>query len=408
MATITNKSGDSARQHENKTSGLIKDVQKDVKPVQAFLTKFNNDWVMNFSGMLAYNLLLSIFPIIVAIASIFGLILGTSARTSIVTSIVKVLPNRVSPDLVTNALIQLNKSSGILGILAIILAIFFGSRLFIVIEGCFSIIYHVRQRTLIRQNLMAFGMLLIFVLLIPIMIFASSIPTLAASLLKYTFIGQNGFVAGIAGILGGLIASFLLFEAIYFVIPNQRISFRHSWLGALVSAVALELFLTLFPLYIQYALNGYAGQVGFAIILLVFFYYFAVILLLGAEANAFFSEQVQPLPNDLATFVSTMGGKLNKDRPDVEASKHLDSRPTDNADKRHIADERSQEHTTTQKNLQKQQQVAAQAIATNKAKEKKQPAKAKEPSKVPTFIEVALGSAIAVVIEFLRLRRHAR
>src|SRR5947209_10786605 len=182
MAAIANKSGDSAQQHENEASGFVKDVKKDVKPIQAFLTKFNNDWVMNFSGMLAYNLLLSIFPIIVAIASIFGLILGSNARTSIVTSIIKVLPNRVSPDLVTNALIQLNKSSGILGILAIILAIFFGSRLFIVIEGCFSIIYHVRQRTLIRQNLMAFGMLLIFVILIPIMIFASSIPTLAASL----------------------------------------------------------------------------------------------------------------------------------------------------------------------------------------------------------------------------------
>ena len=406
MATVSKTSGDSARPNENKHSGLLQNVAKDAKPVQSFITKFNNDWVMNFSGMLAYNLLLSIFPIIVAIASIFGLILGTSARTSIVTSIVKVLPNRVSPDLVTNALIQLNKSSGILGILAIILAIFFGSRLFIVIEGCFSIIYHVRQRTLIRQNLMAFGMLLIFVILIPIMIFASSIPTLAASLLKYTFIGQNGFVAGIAGILGGLVACFLLFEAIYFIIPNQKISLRHSWLGALVAAIALELYLTLFPLYIQFALNGYAGQVGFAIILLVFFYYFAVILLLGAEANAFFSEKVQPLPNDLATFVSTMGGKLNKDRPNVEAASHLNSRPTDNADKRHIAEARMQEQSTTQENQHKQQQVAAQAVATNKAQEKKK--QPKQPSKVPTFIEVALGSAIAVVIESLRLRRRAR
>ena len=405
MATATRKPGDSAQQHSNKTSGLMNNVQKDVKPIQAFLTKFNNDWVMNFSGMLAYNLLMSIFPIIVAIASIFGLILGTGSRKSIVDSIISVLPNRVSPDLVTNALNQLNKNSGILGILAIVLAVFFGSRLFIVIEGCFSVIYHVRQRTLIRQNLMALGMLLIFVVLIPVMIFASSIPTLAASLLKYTFIGQNGFIAGLAGILGGLIASFLLFEAIYFVIPNQKISFRHSWLGALVAAIALELYLTLFPLYIQYALNGYAGQVGFAVILLVFFYYFAVILLLGAEANAFFSEKVQPLPNDLSTFVSTMGGRLNKDRPDVEADSHMDSRPTDNADARHIAEARSQEQHTMQKNQRKQQKVAAQAIASDKAKEQKQ--HAKEPSKIPTLIEVALGSALAVIIESLRLRRRA-
>lgn len=406
MPTTARTPGDTAQQDEKKDSGLMQTVQKDVKPLQTFLTKFNNDWAMNFSGMLAYNLLLSIFPIIVAIVSIFGLIVGTSAKASIVKSILSVLPSQVSPDIVTSALNQLNKSSGILGIFAIVLAIFFGSRLFIVIEGCFDIIYHVRPRTLIRQNLMAFGMLLIFIILIPIMIFASSIPALAASLLKSTFIGQNGFVASVAGILSGLIASFLLFEAIYFVIPNQKISVRHSWLGALAAAIALEIFLTLFPLYIQYSLSGYAGQVGFAIILLVFFYYFAVILLLGAEVNAFFSEQVQPLPNDLATFVSTLGGKLNKDRPNVEADSHMDSRPTDKADDRQIADARSQEHQTMQRNQRKQQQLASQAAASNTVKEKKQHAKG--PSKLPTLIEVALGSTIAFIIEFLRLRRRAR
>ncbi len=54
---------------------LIKDVQKDVKPAQKFLNKFNNDWVMNFAGIMAYNLMLAIFPIVIAILGITGLIL---------------------------------------------------------------------------------------------------------------------------------------------------------------------------------------------------------------------------------------------------------------------------------------------------------------------------------------------
>lgn len=404
MVTETKKPASNMQQNgqkPNKATDAIRDVEKDIHPFQAFVNKFNNDWVMNFAGMLAYNLILSIFPIIIAIASIIGLVLGTGTRRNIVNAISGVLPSKVSPDVLTNVLDQLNKNSGFLGIVAIILALFFGSRLFIVIEGCFDIIYHVRPRTIIRQNLMALGMMIIFVVLIPIMVFASSIPALAVSLLKNTFIGTIPFLASVAGILSGVIVSFVLFEAIYFIVPNQKISFRHSWLGALGAAIALELYLTLFPLYVQHFLNGYAGQVGFAIVLLVFFYYFAVILLLGAELNAFFSERVQPLPNDLATFVSTMGGKLNKDRPDVEAASHQDTRPTDRADARHVADARSQE-----RNVEKQQQVAATGLAEEKATAKEKASKG--PSKLPIIIEVIAGSALAVSIELFRLRQRGR
>ncbi len=54
---------------------LVKDVQKDVKPAQTFVNKFNNDWVMNFAGIMAYNLMLAIFPIAIALLGITGLIL---------------------------------------------------------------------------------------------------------------------------------------------------------------------------------------------------------------------------------------------------------------------------------------------------------------------------------------------
>jgi uncharacterized BrkB/YihY/UPF0761 family membrane protein len=59
----------------------------------------------------------------------------------------------------------------------------------------------------------------------------------------------------------------------------------------------------LFPLYATHFLNGYLGQVGFALILVIFFYYFAVILLLGAQVNAFFTEGIQQTPDNLAGMV---------------------------------------------------------------------------------------------------------
>ncbi len=305
------KAHNSQTQSKHGSPGLVQDVEKDAQPFLAFFTKFNNDWVMNLSAALAYNLLTAIFPIAVAILAILGFILGhlsPGSTDNLINSLQHVFPSTISSnkDLLLTLKDQLARVSGPLGIIALLLAIFGGSRLFTLMEGCFDIIFHVKPRGPIPQNIMAIGMLLLFVILVPIMFVASSAPTFVFSLLKYTplaSLAASGPLLFIGGILSGLFASFILFLAIYVVVPNKSIRFSDSWLGALVAAVLLELFLTLFPVYVTHFMTGYAGTVGFAIILLAFFYYFAVILLLGVEINAFFAEKVVATPADLVTMV---------------------------------------------------------------------------------------------------------
>lgn len=405
------------------SSPVVETAEKDVRPIVRFYTKFNNDWVLNFSGMLAYNLLMSMLPIALAVLSLIGLVLGKSMNATILKDVQSILPSNVSGNVIENISNKINSVSGFLGIVAIILAIFFGSRLFVTIENCFDIIYHVRPRTVIRQNIMAILMLLLFVILIPVMIFTSSAPALILSFIGRVPIAplhsltNLGFVLYLVGIVSGLIASFILFETIYIVVPNQHISFRHSWLGAVIAAVALELYLLFFPLYASNLLKGYAGAIGFAVILLIFFYYFAVILLLGAEVNAFFSEKVQPLPNDLATFVTTLAGKLNKDRPPLESPSHQNPRPTNQADEKHIEEadgtrnkrgssRKQQSASGTQQAMNvASSQLAIPQIAT--VQETPVSRRARGNSKLPTILEVVAGTALAFVIELLRSRQHS-
>lgn len=407
MATETQ--GSTTTTEQNPIPEIEQNVVKEAKTLQAFFTKFNNDWCMNFAGLIAYNLLMAMLPIAIALIAILGAFLGDpTIRNQIFTEITNVFPGLAAQqnafDLASE---QLGKSSGILWVIAILLAIFGGSRLFITIEACMDIIYRVRPRPIIRQNVMAIAMLLLFIILIPIMVFASAGPSLVFSVIQNTPLknvpGLN-YLFGLGGILGGFIASFILLESIYVVVPNQRISWRHSWRGAVIAAVALTLFFILFPFYTSRFLGGYAGQIGFAVILLLFFYYFAVILLLGAEVNAYFSENVRPLPNDLATFVSTMAGKLNKDIPETEAPSHQNAKPTDRADRAHIASEREKEEQQRQANLEKQQQITARAEA--KTSPKKQ--KSQRSSNLSTTFGVVAGSTLAFLIEWLRLRRTAR
>jgi len=293
-------------------------AQEKLAPLREFLTKFTNDWSMTFAGALAYSLLTAVVPIIIAMISILGFLLGPRQIHDILQTTIKILPALSSQqDVIQHSLNQLSNQAGFLALIAILLALFGGSRLFIGLEGFLDIVYRVRPRTFIPQNIMAIMMMLLFIILIPIMFFAATLPPfilqfvssipMLKTLTFISIIANNPVITYLTGGLGGLLAAFILFLAIYIVVPNQRISLHHSWLGAIISAVALELFISIvFPFYTTYFMRNYVGQAGFAVVLLVFFYYFAIILILGAEINAFFLEQVRPLPNDLATFVSTM------------------------------------------------------------------------------------------------------
>ncbi len=346
MATNAHQRG---KTNKEGAAGPMEAFSNEVRPLQGFIIKINNDWVLNLACIMAYNMLMAMLPIALALVAILSFFLGNSSfRTTVIKQLTSLFPGLASQqnalDLASK---QLSQASGIIGILAIVIGVFFGIFLFLVTEGCLDIVYRVRQRALVRQYLMSFAMLIAFVILIPIMVFASSAPTFLFSslsnlpLLK-SIPGSSFIFISLGGILGGFLTSFLLIELIYIVVPNQKISWKNSWRGAALAALATEIFLAAFPFIATHFFSGYAGPLGFAVILLLFFYYFSIIILLGAEINAFFFEGVRPIPNDIVTFVSTMAGKLNKDMSPVESPSHVDTKPTDQADQQHIEEAHDQ------------------------------------------------------------------
>ncbi len=411
-------------------SEVVKTVEKEISPIRAFWTKFTNDWSFNLAAMLAYNLLLAMFPIIVAIVSILGLFLGTlnpNAQTQLIQQIANVFPSSISSqEALKPALNQLAHESGILGFIAIISAIFGGSRLFINLEGCFGIIYHIRQRTIIKQNLMAIGMLLVFIVLVPVMTIAASGPALVLSILHNTPLAQVpgvNILFSLGGIIGSLIASWILFQVIYMVVPNQHISFRNSVLGAIIAAVGLTIYLPLFPLYAAYFLKGFAGPTGLFVILLVFLYYFALIILIGAEVNAFFAEKVQATPVDLVSMVHITTSHLPKKQEDKEkqaAASHKDAPSGDVAEKTGIENASSNgKHgtagmTTTAATEPSSANVTTGQSSTGASAQSKDKHdkhhKEKEhttPTSTKTAVvaEAVAGTGLAFLVEWLRLRR---
>jgi len=305
---------------------VVRTTVKGLKSLQSFITKFNNDWVLSLASGLAFNLMVAIIPIIIAIVALAVFIFGglnPSIQEELIHHIQQLFPPPIpSQEVVGLALHTLNQDAGILSIIAIVTASVGGSGLFVAMEGQFDIIYQIRTRGLIQQQVMALAMLLVFVLLAPLMLIANSIPALVHAFVQTTPLSQvpgNGFVFDMLTIFGGLLVAWVLIEIIYLVVPNQRKSFRDSWFGALLAAAAIQAYLQLFPFYVTHFLSGYTGTVGFAIIFVFFFYFFAVILLGGAEINAFYAQGKRALPDNLAVIAHDIMQHSPLSETDVQA-----------------------------------------------------------------------------------------
>lgn len=277
-----------------------------------FWQKLSNDWVFNLSGLLAYNILMSIFPILLVLLAIAGFILNSASPGSekaVIRAIADALPGGASGaggTLVHAALDKLQHQAGALLIIGLLTSIFTGSRLFITLENCFGVIFRLRGRDPVRQNLVAIGMLLLYLVLLPIVFLASIVPTFVVNSLEG---GQssgtvNSVLIHLVGIATGFVVGLLLFTAIYIIVPNRWARFSEIWKGTLVAATLLTFYEILFPIYESALLrpDSYGSIAGFAIVVLVFFYYLALIMLLGAEINSWAAGQRETL-GDIAAIL---------------------------------------------------------------------------------------------------------
>jgi membrane protein len=327
------------------TPGVVKTGVKGFNSLLGFISKFNYDWVLSLASGLAFNLMVAIIPFIIAILALAGFIFGglnPLIQEQLIQQIQQIFPPPIpSQEIIGLALNTLNKDAGILGLIAVVMAIIGGSGLFVAMEGQLDIVYQIRTRDIIKQYIMAFGMLLVFVILAPLMLFASSLPGVLHSFAQKTSLGQTEIVSSGIGfdfltIFVGFLATWVLIEIIYLVVPNQHISLRESWFGALLAAIATQAYLQLFPFYVTHFLSGYTGTVGFAIIFIFFFYFFAVILLGGAEVNAFYAQGKRALPENMAGLVHAITN--DKQTPiDEIGSQETSETPQNQVDVRNIS-----------------------------------------------------------------------
>jgi membrane protein len=265
-----------------------------------FWTKITNDWIFNLAGLLAYNVLMALFPILLLVLAGCGLVLrviSSATEAELEHRLAATLPGTTGTILVSSVATHLQQSAGWLLVLGLCTAFLAGSRLFITLENCLGIVFRLRGRDPVHQNRMAFGMLLLALLLVPVVFLVSLLP---GDLIELIDPHGRSPVAGVLGEGARLLLSFagalLLFGLLYALVPNRPRRWR-TWQrngkGTVVAAVLLLLYEGGFRLYQQHVLHAdnYGTIAGFALVTLLFLYYLALIILLGAEINSWAAGQ---------------------------------------------------------------------------------------------------------------------
>jgi YihY family inner membrane protein len=274
-------------------------VSRAGQAIARFWRKAYEDNLTGLAAMVAYNLLLSIFPLALVALFIAGRVLRSpEVQLSVLADLKRIFPTAAEATL-TAGIRKLETTSTTVGILAIAASAWVGASFWGALDTAFCRIYHRRCRSWVRQKAFALGMLIVVLLFI---VASVAVPTLQSVLTT----GTSDLPLGLAGVrqlvyaitLGiGLLLLFLALCATYALVPKGAVPWSCVWPGALGATVAMGVVDFGFPLYLE---NARSLQVGtsavFVLIALVWFYALALILLSGAVVNELRFERGQGTP----------------------------------------------------------------------------------------------------------------
>jgi membrane protein len=228
----------------------------------------------NFGAGLAFNAFLTMFPLVLGILSIIGLVIhDPSVQQKVQEALLGVFPQDAHKELL-KALAGVKQNAGLLGAVSIIGLVWSGTGLFASMEFALTQIFGSTQRDMLRQRLMGLVMMVIFLLAV---VLAVSANNASAFLPLMPF---SGFVVGTLAMVGLLIA-------IYRFVPNRTFELKDVWPGALVAGILLEIITLAFPIYskLTHGFNSYGQQFALFFLLATWLYFLSQIILLGAVFN---------------------------------------------------------------------------------------------------------------------------
>ena len=257
--------------------------------MKALYWKGYEDNITGLSGMVAYNLLLSLFPLALVALFVAGSVLqSTDVQDRVLQDLQELFPD-AAEDTISDTLTRVRENATSFGVFALIASIWFGSSFWGALDTAFCRIYHVECRKWVAQKRFGLAMLL---LILVFMAATVLLPTLQTTLVR----GARNLPFGLGGLgdevflvtLGlSMMILFAVLCVIYWTVPNRFVPWRAIWPGAIAATVAIGIVDYAFPAYLDESpLTKISSTLVFLMIVLIWFYAIAFIILGGGLINA--------------------------------------------------------------------------------------------------------------------------
>ena len=258
--------------------------------LQGFWNRAYKENITGLSGMVAYNLMLAVFPFVLLVLFIFSQVLKIGGvETGLLEDLQRLFPN-TEQDTLQNVLHRIENNSATLGIIAVLGSLWIGASFWGAMDTAFCRIYHVDCRSWVEQKRFSFVMLLVVMLFLAASVI---LPTAEGAAIESTDqlpFGLDSIKAldNILLILATLAITFVTCCVIYWAVPKGHMPWRAVWPGATFVTVTTGLANWLFPLYLSNVsgLSRFGSTVGFILIALVWFYALSLALMAGAVINS--------------------------------------------------------------------------------------------------------------------------
>jgi membrane protein len=258
--------------------------------VKHFYWKAYEDNLTGLSGMVAYNLLLSVFPLALLALFIAGRVLASGdLEQSILQDLQQLFPS-AADDTLQRALDRVRESSNALGIVALVASIWIGSSFWGALDTAFCRIYHCRCRSWVEQKRFALVMLVVVLLFMAATIVVPTVQSILVNGRADLPLGLDE-VRGVvyyATLAAGLLLLFAILCIVYWSVPNAFVPWRAVWPGAAAATAAIGVVDYAFPFYLSNisTIARFGSTFVFVLIVLLWFYAIAIIVLGGATINA--------------------------------------------------------------------------------------------------------------------------
>ena len=258
--------------------------------LRAFWQRAYREGITGLAGMVAYNLMLALFPFTLLVLFIFGQVIQSpTIEDSVITDLEKLFP-AAGTDTLQNTLANIRDSSTTIGVLAVVGAIWIGTSFWGSLDTSFCRIYHVECRGWFEQKRFSLMMLVVTMLF-----FATTvmIPILESAFLNAADdlplgLGNLSFMPNLILLAGALMLTFVIACLIFYFVPKGHMPWRAVWPGAIFLTITAGIAQWIFPLYLSEisTVQEIGGAIGFFLIALVWFYLLALGILAGAVINA--------------------------------------------------------------------------------------------------------------------------